>query len=102
MAELIPDDEVAARLERMPGWTRDGDAIRKAFRFETFPEAVAFVARVAAIAEDVQHHPDIDIRYRTVMLQLSTWSASGITDRDFDLAARADAAAVAEIPGVTG
>ncbi len=90
---LLDDDDLRARLDAMPGWSREGDAIRKAFRFPTFPQAVAFVERLARIAEEIGHHPDIDIRYRTVVLQLSTWSERGVTERDLDLAARADAAA---------
>ncbi len=75
----------------MGAWEEDGGALRRDFRFTDFAEALAFVNRVGGIAEQVDHHPDIDIRWNTVTLRLSTHSAGGaVTDRDRDLAARID------------
>jgi len=64
------------------------DALEREFRFDGFPTAIAFVNRVAELAERENHHPDIRISYRTVTLRWSTHSAGGITDRDRELAAR--------------
>ena len=70
------------------GWSEDGDALVREFEFESFPAAVAFVQRLAELAEREDHHPDIDIRYRRVTVRWSTHSAGGVTDRDRDLAGR--------------
>ncbi len=75
----------------MAGWEEQGGALRRAFRFADFAQALAFVIRVGELAEQVDHHPDIDIRWNTVTLSLSTHSAGNVvTDRDRDLAARID------------
>jgi len=93
MAETAGDAEVAVALAGLPGWERDGDAIRKEFERESFPDAVAFVVRVGFLAEHADHHPDIDIRWRKVVLALSTHSAGGLTGKDFELARRIEALA---------
>lgn len=82
---------IAERLGRLDGWSRDGDTIRREYRFDGFPAAIAFVQVVAQHAESMDHHPDIDIRFDKVALALSTHSAGGLTSRDFDLAERIDA-----------
>ena len=72
------------------GWREADNALVRELVFESFPAAVAFVDRLAALAESENHHPDIDIRYRKVTVRWSTHSAGGVTDRDRDLAARTD------------
>ena len=71
---------------------RDGDIIRKTFTLDSFADAVAFVNRIAELAERADHHPDIDIRYDRVACALSTHSEGGLTRKDFDLARQLDAA----------
>lgn len=90
---LIPLDDAAAarRLAQLDGWTRTGDAIVKEYRFGGFAAAIAFVERVAGLAEARDHHPDILVRYDRVTLTLTTHAARGLTARDFDLAAEIDA-----------
>jgi len=78
------------RLASLRGWTRDGDAIRKQYTFAGFPEAVAFVDRIAPEAEAADHHPDIVINYKRVTLTYSTHSEGGLTEKDFAGAAMAD------------
>jgi 4a-hydroxytetrahydrobiopterin dehydratase len=90
MAKLAPDD-VEARVKALTGWSVEGDTIVKEFRFGGFPEAVAFVVRLGMAAEVANHHPDLDIRYNRVRVALSTHSEGGVTERDFALAAEADA-----------
>ncbi len=93
MAEPLTDQAVDARLEGGQ-WRRDGDAIVRDLAFKNFTEAVAYVNRVAEAAEAANHHPDIAIHgYNHVTLTLSTHSAGGITDADFELADRLDALA---------
>lgn len=87
----LSNAEVEYALERLPGWRREERGIRKRFRLSTFPDAVAFVNRVADVAEAHQHHPDIDIRWRNVILFLTTHEAGGVTALDLSLAAEIDA-----------
>jgi 4a-hydroxytetrahydrobiopterin dehydratase len=87
----VDDAAAAAGLARLPGWARAGRAIARTYRFEDFRGALAFVNRVAALAERQQHHPDIDIRYNEVTLSVWTHDAGGLTERDFRLAAAVDA-----------
>jgi 4a-hydroxytetrahydrobiopterin dehydratase len=75
----------------VPAWTDSEAALERTFEFSSFPEAIAFVNRVADLAESENHHPDIAISYKTVTLRWTTHSAGGITDRDRELAERTDA-----------
>lgn len=92
MAKLT-EQEIAARLKGASGWTLEGSTIRKTFTFGKFADGIRFVGRVAAAADAMDHHPDIDIRYTTITMTLSTHSAGGLTAKDFELAAKIDAAA---------
>ncbi len=83
---LLTETEIQERLSRLPGWERRGPEIRRTWAFADFAAAMAFVNRVAALAEAADHHPDIDIRYSKVTLVLSTHDAGGLTARDFALA----------------
>ncbi|MDA8346172.1 MAG: 4a-hydroxytetrahydrobiopterin dehydratase [Thermaerobacter sp.] len=85
--------ECDAALKGLPGWEGDPTQLRCTFRFASFPAALAFVDKVGGLAEDLQHHPDIDIRYRTVHLALSSHDAGGVTQRDLELAKRISAIA---------
>jgi 4a-hydroxytetrahydrobiopterin dehydratase len=69
-------------------WIDSQGALERTFELPSFPEAIAFVRRVAAVAEAANHHPDIAISYRKVTLRWTTHSAGGITDRDYELATR--------------
>ena len=86
MATKLSDIEVQRSLGARSGWTRRGNAITRTFEFPTFPDAIAFVNRIAEVAEKMDHHPDVDIRYTKVSCSLSTHSAGGITSKDFVLA----------------
>jgi 4a-hydroxytetrahydrobiopterin dehydratase len=70
------------------GWIDSHSALERTFELPSFPEAIAFVGRVAAAAEAANHHPDITISYKKVTLRWTTHSAGGISDRDYELAAR--------------
>lgn len=85
-------DEARARLGNLQGWKLDDDEIEKEYRFADFKQAMAFVNRVADLAEQANHHPDIEIKYNRVELSLSTHSEGGLTDKDFALAEQIDAA----------
>lgn len=90
MADTLDADEVAERLRGLPAWSRDGDQIRRQVTAPSFPAGIEVVNDVARAAEDADHHPDIDIRWRTLTFALSTHSAGGLTGKDFDLAATID------------
>lgn len=89
----LSDDDIAAALAGLPGWERAGDAITRQYRFPRFPDAVAFVVRLAYDAEAADHHPDLDIRYNRVRVTLSTHSEGGVTTKDLDLARAIEALA---------
>ncbi|MEU9806471.1 4a-hydroxytetrahydrobiopterin dehydratase [Mycobacterium sp. NPDC050853] len=87
---LLTDDQISAALAGLPGWTRDGDTLRRAVKFDAFLDGIAAVRRIAEHAESVDHHPDIDIRWRTVTFALSTHSEGGLTEKDVALAQAID------------
>jgi len=93
MAGKLSDAEIAQHLKALAGWAREGSAIRKSFSFGKFADGIRFVDRVAVVADAFDHHPDIDIRYTTITMVLSTHSAGGLTRKDFDLAERIEQAA---------
>src|SRR5438445_13770091 len=86
----LSQPEIEQRMKALKGWTLDGDAIRKQYTFAGFPEAIAFVDRLAPQAEKADHHPDILINYKRVTLTYSTHSEGGLTEKDFAGAAAAD------------
>jgi 4a-hydroxytetrahydrobiopterin dehydratase len=90
MTPLLTPDRVTMLLAERPGWALDGTAIRREFVFAGFPEAVAFVQRLVAPAEAADHHPDLEIHYRRVIVRYSTHSAGGLTAKDFEGARVAD------------
>lgn len=91
-AEPLPLSEVDRILDReLSGWRREDRGIRKRYRRATFPEAIQFVVRLGELAEAANHHPDIDIRWRNVIVYLTTHEAGGVTALDLDLARQIDA-----------
>ncbi len=90
MTTLLDDERVTAALNGLTGWQRDGDTIVRTAKLPSFPAAIEAVRAVAEIAEAHNHHPDIDIRWRTVTFRCSTHSKGGITNLDIDLAAQID------------
>jgi len=86
--------EEAEELHRQtPQWTLKDKAIEREFQFQDFREAMAFVNRLAEVAEQEGHHPDIYIYYNKVRLELSTHKIGGLSKNDFILAAKIDALA---------
>lgn len=79
-------EETRSRLDRLAGWKIEEGMLVKTFQFKDFRSALHFVNRVGELAEEAGHHPDIDIRYNRVRLNLMTHDAGGLTEKDFDLA----------------
>ena len=89
--ELLTDDQITAELGESPGWTLENGEITRTFERKNFTDALLLVGAVAFLAEEANHHPDIDIRWNKVTLTLSTHSAGGLTAADFELARRVSA-----------
>lgn len=90
MATLLDDEAITTALGTLDDWTREGDALVRSVELASFPQAIQVVNRIAEIAENDDHHPDIDIRWRTLTFRCSTHSAGGITASDVSLAAEID------------
>jgi 4a-hydroxytetrahydrobiopterin dehydratase len=86
MAELLDTQQVNEWLDNHPHWRRQGESIVREIEADSFLTGIDLVGRVAEPAEAADHHPDIDIRWRTLTFTLSTHSAGGITRADLDLA----------------
>lgn len=80
----LTDQQVLEGLATLPGWSGAGDAIRKEIAFVSFPEAVAFIVRLAFEAEAADHHPDVALSYRRLTLSYTTHSEGGLTGRDLE------------------
>jgi 4a-hydroxytetrahydrobiopterin dehydratase len=83
---VLSDDEVQERLGQLDGWERRDDAIARTFQFEDFQGSVDFVKRITPAAEEMNHHPDLEISWNKVTVTLSTHSQGGLTGNDFELA----------------
>jgi len=90
MPELLDPADIEAALAGMRGWHGDTSGIRRSVKAPDFLTGIRLVDDVAAAAEAMDHHPDIDIRWRTVTFALSTHSAGGVTSLDLELARRID------------
>lgn len=90
MTVLLTPEQVNAALSELPQWSGDTSGITSTHQFPSFPEAIVGVAAVGALAERMDHHPDMDIRWRTVTFAVSTHSAGGVTAKDIELAAGID------------
>ena len=99
MADLLSADEVVANLAELPNWSGDSSGITRKVSLPSFPAAITVVDRVAEVAEQMDHHPDIDIRWRNLTFACATHSAGGVTGKDFELARRIDEI-VAAAPGM--
>ena len=88
MTEKLSITHIEQQMSTVSGWTLAGDTIHRTIRLRSFPAAIAFITEAGFLAEAANHHPDIDIRWRNVTLTLTTHEAGGLTQKDFDLAAR--------------
>jgi 4a-hydroxytetrahydrobiopterin dehydratase len=86
-------EQVQGRMAEIPGWTYRDNALVRQFTFDGFPDAIAFVTRLAFDAEGADHHPDLLVSYKRVTVTWSTHDAGGVTDKDFAGVRQSDAAA---------
>jgi 4a-hydroxytetrahydrobiopterin dehydratase len=87
----LSPDELSAALHGLPSWSGDGDGIHRTVELPSFRDAVAAIVSIADVAEEMDHHPDVDLRWRTLHLTLVSHSAGGVTELDLELARRIDA-----------
>ncbi len=87
---VLSTKEILLRLKTIPNWSKRAKTIHRIFEFEGFLDSIAFVNRIAKRAQKLNHHPDIDIRFNKVTLQLTTHDARGLTEKDFVLARQSD------------
>ncbi|NJN74056.1 MAG: 4a-hydroxytetrahydrobiopterin dehydratase [Limnothrix sp. RL_2_0] len=90
MSAKLSSTEVETKLAALSGWEKSDDTIHKLYKFKNFTEAIAFVNKLVEPAEAAGHHPDLNISYNKVTINLTTHDAEGLTQKDFDLAATFD------------
>lgn len=88
MGTTLNGAEIGSELAKLPGWQFANNSLQRELTFKDFAEAMIFVNRVAEIAEELNHHPDITIRWNKVGLVLSSHDSGGVTRRDLTLATR--------------
>lgn len=88
---LLSDSQIEAGLNRLQGWKREHDSIVKTFDRGDFVGSIKFVESLVEPAEEMGHHPDLEISWSEVKVMISTHSEGGLTSADFDLAAKIDA-----------
>ena len=86
----LGEEEIEARLGELEGWRRDGDAIVKEFKLDDFVGSVDFIDRLAPVAEEMNHHPDLQVSWNKVTVSITTHSEGGLTENDFKLAKSID------------
>ena len=86
----LDDEEIEAQLTELDGWARDGESIVREFDRGDFVGSVRFVDAIVAPAEELGHHPDLEISWATVKVTITTHSEGGLTAADFELAKRID------------
>ena len=92
MARLL-DSEIAERLSALEGWEREGEAITRSFDRDDFVGSIEFARSMVDPAEEIGHHPDLEISWATVKVTITTHSEGGLTAGDFELAAKINALA---------
>ena len=90
---VLNEAAVVSGMQQLVDWQRENAMIQRIFERSSFADAIAFVVRIGFLAEAMDHHPDVDIRYRTVTVALATHDAGGITELDLRLASQIDAIA---------
>jgi 4a-hydroxytetrahydrobiopterin dehydratase len=93
MRQLLDAEQINAFCRDQAVWRYEDSSLVRVITLPTFLDGIALVGAVAQVAEELDHHPDIDIRWRTVTFRLSTHSAGGVTELDLNLARRIDALA---------
>ena len=88
--EKLSSESIKGWLGTHRGWKRQANKLTKDFAFPSFRDSIVFVNRIASVADQYNHHPDIDVRYSTVTVTVTTHDAGGITSKDLDIAEQID------------
>src|ERR1043166_7959375 len=88
MAQKLDDARIKQELGKLNGWSRDGDEIKKSLSFKNFYETMSFVNAVAYIANQMVHHPDMEVGYNKLTIRFSTHSVGGLSENDFVAASK--------------
>jgi 4a-hydroxytetrahydrobiopterin dehydratase len=91
MAKRLEPDDVARRLQSLPGWELADGEILKTYKFSNYYETMAFVNAIAYVAHKADHHPDLEVGYNRCTVRYSTHDVGGLSDADFVSAAKVDA-----------
>ena len=86
----LGEEEIEARLGELEGWRREGEAIVKEFELDDFTGSVDFINRLTPVAEELNHHPDLQVSWNKVTVSITTHSEGGLTENDFELAKSVD------------
>lgn len=86
----LTQDEIRDEMKAVPDWTHHAKTITRTYKFDGFPQSIAFVDQIARHSQKLNHHPDMDIRFDQVTLVLTTHDAGGLTETDFTLAEQSD------------
>jgi len=86
MSRLLADEEITRQLDDLPGWRRDSESLVASYDAPDFPTAIRLIVEAGDAAEQMQHHPDVDLRWKVTHWRLSTHSAGGVTQLDIELA----------------
>jgi 4a-hydroxytetrahydrobiopterin dehydratase len=86
----LTDEEIQARLKKLPHWEIDNGMLQRRFTLTSFPSTIFFACAIAHVAEVGQHHPDLNISYNKIAVRFVTHSAGGITGKDFAMAEKVD------------
>lgn len=90
--QALSDTDITQALADLSGWSRESDALTKTYSFASYLAGVAFASAVGVVSEGMDHHPDLDIRWRKVTVRFSTHDAGNkITQKDVDAAAAVEA-----------
>ena len=90
MENLIPEDELEQWMKKIPEWDLEDDCICRSFEFDSYMEGIDFVNGIAELAEEANHHPDLEVSYGMVDITLTTHELKGLTEQDFLLAQKID------------
>jgi 4a-hydroxytetrahydrobiopterin dehydratase len=85
---VLSDSEIETALAQLPGWERSANAIQRRLTFPAFTDLMVFVNRLAELAEETNHHPDLDIRYNRLLVSLTSHDSGGVTRRDVKMAGK--------------
>lgn len=89
--DRLSEEQIETALEGLDGWETEDDFIVKEYEFEDFQSALAFVNQIGQLAEEADHHPDINFGWGYAVIAMMTHDVEGLTQRDFDLAKKIDA-----------